>query len=170
MVIRRHDMARTVRHLFYPHARLRRVFPAAALDRIEAAIKESERTHRAELRFVIEGGLDAVPVWQGLTPRDRAVELFSQLRVWDTAENNGVLIYVQVVDRDIEIVADRGLSAAVPQSEWDAVCRRMEEAFRAGAYEAGALDAIAAVSAVLSKYFPPAAHDVDELPDRPLVL
>lgn len=170
MVGHRHDALRAVRHLFYPRRQLRRIFGASTLDHIEAAIRDSERTHRAELRFVVEGGLDIVPVWRGLTPRDRAVELFSQLRVWDTAENNGVLIYVQMVDRDIEIVADRGLSAAVPQREWDEVCRRMEDAFRAGAYEAGALDAIKAVSTLLSRHFPPAPHDTDELPNRPLII
>jgi uncharacterized membrane protein YgcG len=163
------DLRRAARHLFYLRRQLHRLFPAATLDRIEAAIRDSERRHRAELRFVVEGGLDVIPVWRGLTPRDRAIELFSQLRVWDTAENNGVLIYVQLADRDIEIVADRGLGA-VSQPEWDEICRRMEEAFHAGAYEAGALAAVSAVSAVLERDFPPAAHDADELPNRPLML
>lgn len=170
MVMRHHHARRAARHLLYPRRALKRVFTRDALDRIEAAIRESERTHRAELRFVVEGGLDAIPVWRGLTPRERAIELFSQLRVWDTAENNGVLIYVQMADRDIEIVADRALSAAVPQREWDEVCRRMEHRFRAGEYEAGALEAIASVSAVLARHFPPGAHDVDQLPDRPLII
>lgn len=170
MVSERHDPGRCARHLFHPRWRLRRLFPAATLDRIEAAIRESERTHRAELRFVVEGGLDVIPVWRGLTPRERAVELFAQLRVWDTAENNGVLIYVQAVDRDIEIVADRGLAALVPQHEWDAACRRMEDDFRAGRYDSGALEAVRAVTAVLARHFPPAPHDADELPNRPLVL
>lgn len=164
------DVRRVARHVFYPRGRTRRLFPRQTLDRIEAAIRESERTHRAELRFVVEGGLEPLAVWRGLTPRHRAIELFSRLRVWDTAENIGVLIYVQAVDRDIEIVADRGLSGAVAQSEWEVVCRRMEDAFRAGGYETGALDAITAVSALLAHHFPPAAHDTDELPDRPLIL
>jgi uncharacterized membrane protein len=164
------DVRRVACHVFHLRSRTRRLFPRQALDRIEAAIRESERTHRAELRFVVEGGLEPLAVWRGLTPRHRAIELFSRLRVWDTAENIGVLIYVQAVDRDIEIVADRGLSGKVTQDEWEIVCRRMEDAFRAGAYEAGALDAIAAVSALLAHHFPPAAHDTDELPDRPLIL
>jgi len=164
------DVGRVARHAFYPHSGTRRLFPRQTLDRIEAAIRESERTHRAELRFVIEGGLEPLAVWRGLTPRHRAIDLFSRLRVWDTAENIGVLIYVQAVDRDIEIVADRGLSSAVPQSEWELVCRRMEDAFRAGSYETGALDAIASVTALLAQRFPPAANDTDELPDRPLIL
>ena len=74
--------------------------------------------------------------------RQRAEELFASLRVWDTAHNSGVLIYVQLVDRRIEIVADRGISAMVPQAQWDAICRRMEAAFRERRFEAGSLDAI----------------------------
>lgn len=162
-------MRRTMRHLFFPR-RLHRLFPSGALDRIEAAIRDSERTHRAELRFVVEAGLDVLAVWRGLTPRDRAIELFSELRVWDTAENNGVLIYVQLADRDIEIVADRGLAGPVSHQEWEDICRRMEDAFRAHRYEAGALEAVAAVSRLLARHFPPAPHDIDELPNRPLIL
>lgn len=163
-------IARAFRHLFYPGRRVYRLFAADALDRIEAAIRASERAHSAELRFVVEGALDVIPVWRGLTPRDRAVELFSQLGVWDTADNNGVLVYVQAVDHDIEIVADRGLNGKVAQAEWEAVCHRMEDAFRARRYEAGALEAVTAVTALLARHFPPVPHDTDELPNRPLIL
>ncbi len=161
---------RVLRHVFYPRWRLRATFADATLDRIEAAVRDCERRHSGELRFVIEGGLDGVAVARGLTPRARALELFSQLRVWDTAANNGVLVYVQVVDRDIEIVADRGFNGKVAQDAWDAVCRRMEEAFHAGRYEAGVLEAIAAVGSLLARHYPPAAHDADELPNRPVML
>lgn len=166
-----HDVARSARHLFFPRLRVRRCFPAATLARIEAAIRASERAHRAELRFVVEGALDVVPVWQGLTPRERAVELFSQLRVWDTVENSGVLIYVQLADRDIEVVADRGIAAKVAQAEWDAVCRRMEAAFGAARYEAGALEALAEITALLARHFPVRdGANPDELPDAPVIL
>lgn len=161
---------RVMRHLFFSRRRLRRCFPAATLARIEQEIRDSERTHRAEVRFAVEAGLDVIPVWQGLTPRERAIMLFSELRVWDTEENNGVLLYVQLADRDIEIVADRGLGRVVPQHEWEAVCHRMEDAFRAGRYEEGALEAIRSVTAVLQRHCPPSAGDKNELPNRPVVL
>ena len=161
---------RVLKHLLIPGWLARRPFTPALLGRIEAAIRESERTHQAELRFVVEGDLDIRHVWRGGSARDRAIELFSQLRVWDTAHNSGVLIYTQCVDRHIEIVADRGIAAKVAQSEWDTICRRMEAAFRAGRYEEGALQGIRDIGALLAAHFPASGANVDELPDRPVIL
>jgi uncharacterized membrane protein len=96
--------------------------------------------------------------------------LFSELRVWDTEANSGVLIYLQMVDHRIEIVADRGISRLVAQSEWDAVCRRMEAEFRERRFEAGTLGAINEITELLAKHFPPEADNPDELPNRPVVL
>ena len=159
-----------LRHLFSPPWRVRGAFPDMALQRIENAIEDSEKRHRGEIRFAVEGALEFLPVLRGLTPRERALEVFSLLRVWDTEENSGVLIYVQLVDRDIEIVADRGIAARIPQSEWDAICGGMEEAFRAGRYQDGVLTGIDRVSALLATHFPAGARNPDELPDRPVVL
>jgi hypothetical protein len=161
---------RIARHLVYPDWMMRRAFPRSTLDRIEAAIRESERAHRAELRFAAEGALDILPVTRGLTARERAIELFSELHVWDTEENCGVLIYVQLVDHCIEIVADRGVNACVEQGEWDAICRRMEEAFHRGEFEAGSLAGIREVGKVLSRHFSSRGTDTDELPNRPALL
>lgn len=164
------DLRRVLKHLLAPQWIVNRAFPRAVLDRIEAAIRASEAAHRGEIRFVVEAGLDLLPLLKGITPRERAVEVFSQLRVWDTEENTGVLIYVQLVDHDIEIVADRGISARVPQSEWDAICRTMEEAFCARRFEEGALEGIRRVTGLLVTHFPARAVNPDELPDRPAIL
>ncbi len=164
------SLNRIARHMLLPDWIARRAFPAATLDRIEAAIRESEKSHDGELRFAAEAGLDLLPLVRGLTPRQRAVDVFSQLRVWDTEHNSGVLIYVQLVDRDIEIVADRGINARVKQNEWDAVCRRMELAFRAGQFEVGILEGIREITALLARHFPPRDSNPDELPDKPVVL
>jgi uncharacterized membrane protein len=164
------NLCRILKHLLAPQWIVNRAFPRAVLDRIEAAIRASEAAHRGEIRFVVEAGLDLLPLLKGITPRERAVEVFSQLRVWDTEENTGVLIYVQLVDRDIEIVADRGVSARVPQSEWDAICRAMEEAFRARRFEEGALEGIQRATRLLATHFPARAVNPDELPDRPAIL
>jgi uncharacterized membrane protein len=161
---------RLFKHLLTPHWIVNRAFPRKALDAIESAISTSEKTHDGELRFAVEAGLHPLPLWRGLSPRQRAEEVFSALRVWDTEHNSGVLIYVQLVDRRIEIVADRGISARVAQAEWDAICRRMEEAFRAGRFEPGALDAILQITALLAEHFPPGGANPNELPDRPVVL
>lgn len=164
------NLKRTFKHLFAPDWLVHRAFPRAALMRIEAAIRQSEAAHRGELRFAAEAGLDLLPVLRGLTPRGRALDVFSRLRAWDTEENSGVLIYVQLVDRDIEIVADRGISAKVGQAQWDAICHRMEGAFRARRFEAGVLEGIAEITTLLTAHFPARRENPDELPDRPVVL
>lgn len=164
------DASRILKHLFAPQWIVTRAFPSAALRRIEATIGESETTHDGELRFAVEAGLDLPPLLKGVTPRQRAYEVFSQLRVWDTEHNSGVLIYVQLVDRRLEIVADRGISAKVEQGQWEAICRRMEDAFRARRFEEGALEGIREVTALLARHFPAQGVNPDELPDKPVVL
>ncbi len=161
---------RILKHLFTPDWVARGAFPRAALNHIEEAIRESEKSHDGELRFAVEAGFDFLPLLKGVAPRERAHEVFSMLRVWDTERNSGVLVYVQLVDRRIEIVADRGISAKVEQSAWDAICRRMEESFRAGRFEEGALQGIQSISLLLARHFPPQGSNADELPDRPVVL
>jgi uncharacterized membrane protein len=164
------NAGRILKHLFTPHWAAYRALPRAALGRIEKAIAESERSHDAELRFAVEAGLDLMPLLKGMHPRHRAHELFARLRVWDTEHNSGVLIYLQLLDRQIEIVADRGITKKVGQEVWDAICRRMEAAFRAGDFEGGALAGIGEITALLARHFPPHRANPDELPDRPVVL
>ena len=161
-------IARALKHLFTPHWVALRAFPAAVLARIEQAINSSERAHRGEIRFAIEGALHLHAL--RLSTRQRAHQVFSELGVWDTAENSGVLIYVQLVDRRIEIVADRGIAAKVAQTEWDAICRAMERGFKQNQYEAGALAAIQAVTAILARHFPAGPVNPNELSDKPAVL
>jgi uncharacterized membrane protein len=161
---------RTAKHLFAPHWIVARVFPRAALDSIEAAIRTSETTHDGELRFAVEAGLHPLALLRGQSSRQRAHEVFSSLRVWDTEHNSGVLIYVQLVDRRIEIVADRGINALVRQQAWDAICRRIELAYRNRDFEPGTLTGIREVTALLAAHFPPGGATPNELPDRPVVL
>lgn len=164
------DIARWLRHLLLPDWWARRAFPKASLDAIEAAIGASEKRHDGELRVVVEAGLPLQHLASGESVRERATELFSRLRVWDTAHNSGVLIYIQLTDRRVEIVADRGIHARVGDTFWQGVCRRLEAAFREDRFEAGALEAIDAITTVLAEHFPPGSDNPNELPDRPLVL
>ena len=164
------DLQRVIRHLFAPDWLVYRVFPRSALKRIGDAVRQSETSHRGELRVAMEAGIGLLPLLRGITPRDRALDAFARLRVWDTEENGGVLIYLQLVDRDIEIVADRGISAKVAQAQWDAICHRMEEAFRARRFEQGVLEGIAEITTLLATHFPARRENPDELPDRPVVL
>jgi uncharacterized membrane protein len=163
------NLKRILRHLFTPDWIVYRSFPRPVLLRIESAIRESEKLHGGELRFVVEAGLPTMPLLSGITPRQRAREVFGRFEVWDTGLNSGVLIYLQLVDRDIEILADRGISAKVDQATWDGICHRMEAAFRAGEFEAGTVAGIREITALLARHFPPGGADANELPDRPIV-
>jgi uncharacterized membrane protein len=163
-------MSRALRHLFAPPWIVKRAFPQLALERIEAAIGASEKKHRGEIRFAAEGSLDFLPVLRGLSPRERALEVFSLLKVWDTEENTGVLVYVQLVERCIEIVADRGIAKAIAQAQWDAICARMQAAFAEGRFEDGAVAGIGEIGELLASQFPAGERNPDELPDRPTLL
>jgi uncharacterized membrane protein len=167
-------VGRLIRHSVATHWRTRMLFPVATLDAIEKAIARAERTHAGEIRFAIETALTPLHIINGMAPRARALEVFAHLRVWDTERNNGVLIYVQVADRDVEIVADRGFEGRVSPAEWAAVCRLMEEHFRTGRFEAGSIAGVDAIGSLLTRHFPPNLKAVsqshNELPDRPTLL
>jgi hypothetical protein len=163
-------LIRLLKHLLLPSWFFRRVFSRADRATIGEAITVCEKSHRGELRFVVEGPLHLSSLWRDLSSRARAVELFASLRIWDTEENSGILIYVQLVDRRVEILADRGIAARVPQAEWDAVCREMEASFRNDEWRRGALQAVARAGELLTKHFPAGGDNPNELPDAPLML
>lgn len=164
------NIARLFKHLLTPPWLAARRFGPTLAAEIGAAVEVAEASQRGELRFVVEGPLPYAEVWRGRTARQRAADLFGRLGIWDTEENNGVLIYVQLVDRCVEILADRGIAARVPQGEWDAICCAMEASFKSGNYRDGALTAIHHASTLLARHFPASEGNPNELPDRPLVL
>jgi uncharacterized membrane protein YgcG len=159
------------RHLATDHGSARRAFSPDALERLEALIAAGERTHRGQVCLAIEPALPLAHVLKGLAPRERALEVFGQRRVWDTDENCGVLVYLLLADRDVEIVADRGVHARVGSAAWEAICKSMEAAFREGRFADGAEVGINAINALLAAHYP---HDGrargNEIPNRPVVL
>lgn len=165
-------LKRIFRHLFFPPAQVRRMFPVRVLDAIEQAIRTCEDSHQGEIRFAVEGAIGLVPLLKNISARQRAIEVFSMLRVWDTENNNGVLIYLQLADRKVEIVADRSVHRLAGSATWNAICRDMETAFRQGRFEEGAIGGIRAIAACLATYYPAngGANKLNELPDRPTVL
>jgi uncharacterized membrane protein len=158
------------RHLLQHNWRARKIFTPKVLGAIETAIKASETTHSGQIRFVVEGALDGAPLFRNQSARERALDLFSQLRIWDTAHNNGVLIYLLLADRDFEIVADRGIDAKVGATGWEEICAAMEADFRAGDFERGVIKGIEAVSRLLAQHFPAHPGGRNELPDAPVVM
>ena len=162
---------RWIRHLFLDHFASARAFPRATLEAIERGVADQEKRHRGELRVAIEGGLPLQALATGRAARERAIELFTRLRVWDTDDNAGVLIYLLLADRRVEIVADRGIHARVGDIAWETICGAMQQEFAAGRFEAGMLTGLAAVSDLLAQHFPPKkSGNPNELPDAPVVL
>jgi uncharacterized membrane protein len=164
------NLRRIVRHLLVLPGAVSRAFPASVMQAIEQAIGKSESEHSGELRFAVEPALDTSALLAGESARERAIEVFSLLRLWDTDARNGVLIYLLLADRDIEIVADRGVAAKVNASEWEAICRDMEASLRNGDYGTAVVRGIEAASRLLARHFPRRAGDRNELPDRPVTL
>ncbi|HVK54945.1 MAG TPA: TPM domain-containing protein [Burkholderiales bacterium] len=163
-------LTRTIRHLCMTPWRVSRTFPDDAMNAIEAVVEQSERAHTGQIRVVVEAALPVELLWRSLPARERAIDVFSSLRIWDTEHNNGVLLYLLLADHDVEIVADRGIARRVPQEEWETICRQMEAAFRAGDFKNGVLAGIQAVADKLSTHFPRLEGGANELPNRPLVL
>ena len=164
------NINRVTRHLLFTHWQVKRAFPHRTMNAIERAIKASEVEHSGEIRFAVESALDGAPLFTGQSARERAIDVFSQLRIWDTEHNNGLLIYVLLADRAVEIVADRGIHSKVGFHEWESTCRAMETAFKEGNYEGGAASGIQAVTRHLSAHFPASGAGRNELPDKPVVL
>jgi uncharacterized membrane protein len=165
------NIKRILKHLSVSHAAMRRIFPRKALENIEHAIAEAEKMHAGQIRFAVEAALDIKPLLAGQTARERAIEVFSKLRVWDTEHNNGVLIYLLLADRKVEIVADRGIHVRLGPAIWEAVCQEMENAFRQGKFEQGVIAGIRSVGSHLAQHYPQiGAGKINELPDSPVLL
>jgi len=164
------NIGRIGRHLLEHRWRVRRIFPPQVLAAIEQAIRAGEATHSGQVRFVVEGALDGAPLFRDQPARERALDIFSQLRIWDTAHNNGVLIYLLLADRDVEIIADRGIDTRVGAAGWEKICAEMEGSFRAGNFAGGTIKGIQAVSRQLATHFPRHGGGKNELPDTPVVI
>lgn len=161
---------RIIRHFLTLPWQVRRLFPQRTMRAIEAAIGESEETHYGEIRFAVEAALDVGSLLTGKSARERAIEVFSQLRVWDTERNNGVLIYLLLADRKVQIIADRGIHRDVGTQGWEEICREMESQFRFGRFEEGAISGIRAVARHLARHYPAQGENVNELRDAPVIL
>jgi uncharacterized membrane protein len=162
---------RILRHLLSPIWRARRSFPPEVMHDVQRAITTTEREHGGEIRFVVEHALHPLRLWAGVDSRQRALEIFGLLRVWDTEANNGILVYVLFAERSVEILADRGIAQRVTQEEWAELCREVETEFAAGQFRAGSLRAIEGAAGLLRRHFPAVTgKTANELPDQPVLI
>ena len=164
------NLARILKHLFFLDWQMHRDFPTKSLRKIEEAIATVEQNHAGEIRFVVEGSLEGLPLLIGKSARERAIEVFSLLRVWDTQHNNGVLVYVLLADRAVEIVADRAIHLYAGSRTWQGICHTMEAAFANSQFQAGAIEGISLIAQTLASYFPGQGKQSNELPDAPVLL
>ena len=164
------ELARFWRHVRMSPMKAARCFPPATIDAIQREIAAQEATHRGEIVFVVEAELPSSELWLGVSSRDRARQVFALHGVWNTQENNGVLVYVLLADRAVEIVADRAIDARLGADQWRAICRGMESRFAEGRYEEGAVGGIRAIAEAMARHFPGDGAPRNELPDRPVMM
>jgi uncharacterized membrane protein len=165
-----HKITRLLRHVTTTRATGRRTFPAHTLKAIQTAIAQGEAQHRAEIRIIVEPALTVLDVLGGQSSRERARELFAHYRIWDTEENCGILIYINLADHKVEIVADRTVNRVLGKGDWEAVCHTMTQGFARGDFHDSAIAALSQLNALLKSAFPANSTSTNELPNRPLVL
>ena len=162
------DFSRYIRNLLVFPPRTRRVFPDSLMEKIEAIIAEAESQQGCEIRFVVEGGLPLRYLSRDKAIHERASDLFSQLKIWDTERNNGILFYLVLSEKTFQIVADRGVSAVVSEEQWKILSTSIQQEFQSISFEAGILRGIRELASLLKPHFPEPVKS-GELSNRPLL-
>ncbi len=163
-------LSRMFRHFSIFPWHSKRVLSQSAMAHLEEVIKEAEVKCAGQVCVAIEAELSTDLLWQNVLARHRAIDVFSKLRVWDTENNSGVLVYLLLADRDVEIVADRGIAKRVSQAEWEKICRIMESSFSEGNFEKGLIKGVQLIGEKLAEHFPSQNENLNELPNQPYVL
>lgn len=164
------NFSRLLKHLLITKASGRRAFGGDTLKAIQAAIARGEALHRAQVRLIIEPSLPLFDVLQGLSSRQRARELFARYRIWDTEDNCGVLVYVNLADRKVEIISDRAVGRVLKAADWQAVCKTMTQGFAHGRYHDSTLAALQQLNDLLQQHFPSRGDNNNELSNKPLII
>jgi uncharacterized membrane protein len=161
---------RALRHALFGRNEATRAFPPDVLDAITQAIVAGERTHRGEVCVIVEKALPFGAIRQALSPRQRALALFAEYGVWDTDERCGILVYINLADRKVEIVADRGIAGKIDPTTWETICAAMTTGFAQDRFREATLAALDAINHLLTTHFPANGPRANELPDRPITL
>lgn len=140
-------------------------------DKIAETIAQAENGHRGEIQVIVEGSLPSHFALQHTT-QQRAEYLFAKYRVWDTQYNSGVLIYLNLCEHAVEIVADRGIDGAVHETCWQEICQSMLPLFKAQQFGDGLCVAIEQLGQLFSQYYGNNTHDPEgnELSNRPRLI
>lgn len=147
-------------------------FNPALVDKLTSTIESAEHGHRGEIRLVVESSLPSALIWQNTTPRARAIDWFSQLRVWDTEGNTGILLYLLLAENKLELVADRGIASKVPQAQWEQICAQLQTHLGQHEIEIGLKTTISQLGQLLQQHFPleNAQANPNELCNQPVII
>lgn len=163
-------LKRAFRHLFTTNRAGKQAFPETTLQVIQEVITAGEKLHRAEVQLIVEPSLPLSEIWAGTSSRERAIELFSLHRIWDTEENSGILIYIDLADHQVEIIADRGINHVTTGEEWESVCQAMTRGFAQGNYHDSVVASLKLLNQILHEHLPDTENLPNQLPNRPIVL
>lgn len=174
-------LRRLLRHLWLDADDARHALGNAALDRLEARVRASETGHTGQICLCVEASLPPSYLWRHLARgealasviRDRAITLFGKQRVWDTEDNNGVLIYLLLAEHHIEIVADRALARCLAPAAWQDLVTQLATACRDTRFEDALGSAVDRLDSLLRADFPHSGGTGrmgdDELSDCPVL-
>lgn len=162
-------LKRFFNHLLHAYWLARRKFPHDARRQIAEAVAQAEQGHHGEICFVVESSLTPLQLLRGITARERALQVFAEQHVWDTAHNSGVLVYLLLADHAVEILADRGLHLKDTHF-WPQAVERFRQAFASDQTTAGCVAAIHHMGDFLRRHFPAQGNNPDELPNPVRVL
>lgn len=157
-------------NLFSEWFQLSRWFTASKMRHIRDVIAEGELHHAGELCFAVEARYSFLAVLNGIQTRQRAEQVFSSLGVWNTADNSGVLVYLQIAEHRIEIVADRGIALKVPAAQWTNLCTEFADKMHEMTADQAVLDCLMKINALLIQHFPASADNPKELANEPIIL
>ena len=163
-------LKRQWRHWMSTGSAGRQAFPAESLAILGQAITAGEQRHRGEVRLIVEHALPSEAIWDDVTIRERALALFAEYGVWDTEDNCGVLLYVNLAEHKVEIVVDRAIARQIDNAAWQQICQTMTQGFGRGDFQASTLAAIEQANALLMQHFPANGSRANELPDQPVML
>jgi uncharacterized membrane protein len=165
------SLKRALRHIGSGPRSAEKAFPDEARHRLQVAVHTGEQHHRGEVRVVIEASMPLGQAWRGVTPRARARALFGTFEVWNTEDHTGVLLYINLADHAVELLADRGIDARVKPTAWRDICDRLAQGLARGVSVEPVLEAVAQIHVLLTEHFPAdGGYKPNELDDRPIIL